>query len=116
MNTILDLPTTLLAIGTLFGGAVVGLLYVVGLIGGKREKNIRTAEEANEYVIKSLQEKIIILEEKTADQQRVIEQHTKEIEFLKGQNKTLEELVVKALSEYFSNNPEIAKKLKKDYK
>lgn len=83
----------------------------------KGQKDVATAqvlaEQTTTYIINALKEKVELLENTVHDQQAIIDSHTKEIEFLKGENKTLQELVKTALTEYFQNNPSVAKNISK---
>lgn len=114
MAAFFAIPAVLISAGTIIGGAIVGLLYLIGAYGIRRTRDIKEAELANQYVIKSLQQKVQVLEDTLRDQQRAIAEAVRQIEGLKAENKTLQELVVKALEAYFENNPKVATNLSKN--
>lgn len=108
MEALLAIPAVLITIGAVIGGTITGFFYFIGLFGKAKSQNTKQAEDANQYVIKSLQQKVQVLEDTLLIQQKAIAENTKELVILKGENKTLQELVLTALEAYFQNNPKVA--------
>ena len=103
-----------LAIATILRVIILGFFYFLGILRQKRSEDIITAKNASEFTIEALSAKIKILQDQVASQQALIEQHTKEIEYLKGRNQTLENLVIIALKSYFEANPTVALEVKQE--
>lgn len=112
MNFLL-VPATLVAIGAIIGGSLIGVLYLVGIFGKTKADQRKEAEEANQYVIKSLQQQVEELEKRVDKQREDLDSALKQIESLRKENYTLQELVSSALKDYFEKNPEIAVNLGK---
>jgi hypothetical protein len=93
METFLGIPAILLSLGALIGGAITGLLYLVGVFGKSRGQSAREANDASDYVIKSFREKIEVLEQKVAEQAEELRQMSTRLEILISENKTLREVL-----------------------
>lgn len=93
METFLGLPALLLSLGAIIGGAITGILYLVGVFGKNRGQSAKEANDASDFVIKSFREKIEVLEQKVADQAEELKQMSVRLEILISENKTLREVL-----------------------
>lgn len=93
MGQILFIPGALIAGGAILGGIIVGLLYVVGIFGSTKKSNTKEAEQANEYVIQALKEKIEVLEQKVEEGSTRLQETNKRLDLLQGENQSLRDVL-----------------------
>jgi phage shock protein A len=93
MGTLLAIPGVLVAIGILTGGAIIGFLNLVGVLGKAKSDDIKTAKNAADFVISSLEGKIKILEDKIAENQSGLEAMGKRLEQVVAENQTFREVL-----------------------
>lgn len=90
---ILGIPTLVISIGAIIGGVIVGIFYLIGLFGKIRRSNNEDANEANEFVIKSLKEKIEILQQQMLDATNNLIATNKRLDELQHENRLLREIL-----------------------
>lgn len=93
MGTVIALPAALFAIGIILGGAVIGFLYLFGVFGQAKSKDIKSAKDAADFVIEALKEKIAILEQKIIDTGTSLVETNKRLDTLQVENTSLKEVL-----------------------
>jgi hypothetical protein len=86
LQQVLGLPAVFVAIGAIAGGTLTGFLYLLGLFGRAREDEVKTAKNAADFVITSLEKKIKILEQS-------IDEMKSRLDSIENENRILREVL-----------------------
>jgi len=107
-----DLINTILLAFTVAGGAIYGITKIFNGSGKATKEQVEIYEGLN----KALKEEVSVLKEKMDQALIDLKQLKVEITQVTTDKTTLENLIIRALREFFSNNPDVANRLKQSKK